>query len=312
MPQSVSLDKQIVEKLDSMADRGGLSKSQLVESLVTKALGDDTPRPTILTFLNFKGGVAKTTSATSLAISLGQLGKKVLIIDYDAQGNASQVFNKFDETEEKECIFDVLFSSGLGVQKKTIEEVMETTDYENVSIVPSNFRFLEADSYFRNEKTGSDNLLKYAIEDLGTPFDYIIIDCGPRLDMTTTSALAAMEAGNSNSTVVIPAKIDGYTIAGMPRAIRTIQDVARSRRQEPQPWRILITIAESRTVAFEAGLSMLKEKMPDAQFYNTQIPKSTKTNESSLAMMPLAAYEPDSPTSLAYLQLAREIENMNE
>lgn len=314
LPQSVSLDKTTIDKLEDMVEREGMTKSQVVDQMLKKQLEmeDDSDLPTILTFMNFKGGVAKTTSVSSLAVCLGELGKKVLIIDFDAQGNSSQTFNVYDVTKTAPCIVDVLFGQGMDHDKKTLDEVMMETDYKNVKVVPSNMRFLEADSYIRNEKTGADTLLKYAIQDLEERFDYIIIDCGPRLDMTITNALVAMEAGNRHSEVILPVKLDGYAIVGLPEVINTINNVGKSRRTKPQPWRILITVVEKNTNAYRLGLNELKETLPGAQYFETQISKGTLTNESSLAMMPLVAYDSTSQVARDYNTLALEIEAMNE
>lgn len=310
--QSVSFDRDLVEKIKSTAETKNISRSKLIESFVSKGLENQDGKPTIIACLNFKGGVGKTTTASSVAVCLGKKGKKVLVIDFDPQGNASQIFNVFDKSEKKECIFDVMFSPGINIPRKKMDDVLEETKYENVSIVSSNFRFLEADSYFRHEASGADTLLKYAIEDMDEKFDYIIIDCGPRLDMTITNVLVAMEAGNTNSMVILPVKIDGATIAGLPKAISTIKNVADMRRTIPPNWHILVTIAERNTFVYKQGMEDLENMLPDNKLFATQIPKGTKANESSLAMQPLVSYEPNSAVARAYWELTKEIEAMNE
>ena len=202
----------------------------------------------------------------------------------------------------------------------SLSEVMRTTDYENVFCVPSNFRFADADTRLKAEIAGGvDTRLLYAIEDLidetarsgKRKFDYIIIDCGPRLDMTTTNAIVALEAGNNASHIIIPIKVDGYAIAGLSQTIDTINRTARERRRLPQHWKILQTMIERNTSAYKYGCQMMKEAIPNAEYFNTKIEKSTVVPEASLAMEPLIKYDPNSKPAISYRLLAQEIEEMN-
>lgn len=310
-PQTYSIDNDVAAKVSDIAKVEDVPKSQVLEDLVISGLAQhsewEKTRPAILTFLNFKGGVGKTTSASSLAYCLGQIGKKVLIIDFDPQGNSSMIFGVYEETEDSPCIVDVLFGD-----ETNVNDYIVHTSYDNVDIIPANMRFLLADSYFRNEGAGSETLLKYAIEDLGTNYDYIIIDCRPSLDMTITNALVAMEAGNKNSMVILPIKIEGYAFAGAPQVLRTIKQTAKSRRKPQQKAKILVTVAEANTLAYKEGLTELADALNFAEFFDTTIPKSTKANESTLVMMPLPAHAPSSPAARAYATLAREIVGDND
>ncbi len=142
-------------------------------------------------------------------------------------------------------------------------------------------------------------------------FDYIIIDCGPRLDMTTTNAIVALEAGNNASHIIIPIKVDGFAIAGLSQTIDTINRTAKERRRLPQHWKILQTMIERKTSAYKVGCELLKEAIPNAEYFNTKIEKSTVVPEASLAMEPLITYAPDSKPGMQYRLLAQEIEEMN-
>ena len=223
----------------------------------------------------------------------------------DGQGNVSQSLGVYDPRSEEACIADVLYQATPSSPRMSLSEVMRTTDYENVFCVPSNFRFADADTRLKAEIAGGvDTRLLYAIEDLidetarsgERKFDYIIIDCGPRLDMTTTNAIVALEAGNNASHIIIPIKVDGYAIAGLSQTIDTINRTARERRRLPQHWKILQTMIERNTSAYKYGCQMMKEAIPNAEYFNTKIEKSTVVPEASLAMEPLIKYDPNSKT----------------
>lgn len=318
--QSLSLGKATVEELEKEAERRGINKSQLADLLLNGQLAQDEEKPTIITIMSYKGGVAKTTTCTCLAVSLSELGYNVLVIDMDGQGNVSQSLQVYDPRSEEPCIADVLYQTTTNSKRMSLYDVMKPTKFEKVHCVPSNFRFADADTRLKAEIAGGvDMRLKYAVEDLIEQmakngeklFDYIIIDCGPRLDMTTTNAIVALEAGNKASHIIIPIKVDGFAIAGLSQTIDTINRTAKERRRLPQHWKILQTMIERNTQAYKYGCEMLKEAIPDAEYFSTKIEKSTVVPEASLAMEPLITYEPNSKPAISYRLLAQEIEGMN-
>ncbi len=328
--QSLSLGRETVEELEKEAERRGLNKSQLADLLLNGQLTQPADKPTIISVMSYKGGVAKTTTSTCLAVCLSQFGYKVLVIDMDGQGNVSQSLGVYDPRSEQTCIADVLYQATPSSRRLRLSEVMqhakrtnekgEIEEYDNLFCVPSNFRFADADTRLKAEIAGGvDTRLMYAIEDLvedtkkdgEKKFDYIIIDCGPRLDMTTTNAIVALEAGNNASHIIIPIKVDGFAIAGLSQTIDTINRTAKERRRLPQHWKILQTMIERNTSAYKYGCQMLKEAIPNAEYFNTKIEKSTVVPEASLAMEPLITYDPNSKPAISYRQLAQEIEDMN-
>ena len=191
------LTDEVTEALEEKAKKTGISKSEIVEQYLTQAIidKDQEKKPMIITIMSFKGGVAKTTSAASLAICLAQDNNKVLIIDLDGQGSISQYLGVYDQTAEADCIADIMLTNTKG-QRKTILEIAQPTEYENVDIVPSNFRFSDADARMRNESSQSsiDSRLRFAIEDAieETQYDYVIIDCPP-LGLVIDAAIIARE-----------------------------------------------------------------------------------------------------------------------
>ena len=302
------LTDEVTEALEEKAKKTGISKSEIVEQYLTQAIidKDQEKKPMIITIMSFKGGVAKTTSAASLAICLAQDNNKVLIIDLDGQGSISQYLGVYDQTAEADCIADIMLTNTKG-QRKTI--------HENVDIVPSNFRFSDADARMRNESSQSsiDSRLRFAIEDAieETHYDYVIIDCPPSLGLVVTNAITALEAGNDASMIIIPVRCDGFAIAGLSNTISTIEQVARERRTRMRKWKLLSTIAEKNTVAYREGKKIIERSFKNAEFFNTVIPKNTSVIESTLAMQPAVIYDPKSKASEEYHRLAEEIEEIN-
>ena len=281
--QSLSLGRETVEELEKEAERRGLNKSQLADLLLNGQLTQSADKPTIISIMSYKGGVAKTTTSTCLAVCLSELGYKVLVIDMDGQGNVSQSLGVYDPRSEEACIADVLYQATPSSPRMSLSEVMRTTDYENVFCVPSNFRFADADTRLKAEIAGG----------------------------VDTNAIVALEAGNNASHIIIPIKVDGYAIAGLSQTIDTINRTARERRRLPQHWKILQTMIERNTSAYKYGCQMMKEAIPNAEYFNTKIEKSTVVPEASLAMEPLIKYDPNSKPAISYRLLAQEIEEMN-
>ncbi len=314
--QSVYLPEEVVSAIDTIANKTGQNKSQVMESYLKNAvdeLNGDSSKPMIITVMSFKGGVAKTTSAANLAICLGEIGRKVLIIDLDGQGSISQYLGVYDPRAEELCIADVMLTNAQGM-RKAITQVKVNTEYENVDIVPSSFRFSDADSQMRSEASpGVDSRLQYAIEDMlkEEHYDYIIIDCPPSLGLVVTNAITALEAGNSDSMIVIPVRIDGFAIAGLSNTVNTIESVARERRTPVRQWRLLRTIAERRSIAYKEGIKLIEEQFQNARMFSTCISKAVAVVESTLAMTPLMKYDPNSKSANEYRQFAEEIEDLN-
>ena len=149
--QSLSLGRETVEELEREAERRGLNKSQLADLLLNGQLTQSAEKPTIISIMSYKGGVAKTTTCTCLAVCLSEMGYKVLVIDMDGQGNVSQSLRVYDPRSEEACIADVLYQTTPNGQRKSLRDVMKPTDYNNVFCVPSNFRFADADTRLKAE-----------------------------------------------------------------------------------------------------------------------------------------------------------------
>lgn len=307
---SVSFDKETKEMLNRIVSTRDMGKSDFINSVVKEAathvIGED--KPMVLTVTNFKGGAAKTITSACLAVCFAQAGRKVLAIDLDPQANLSQYFRVVDPTFKEPTITDVMLTLTPNGRRKTLDEVIKKTAYENISIVPSSITFQNADIKMSAEGGGIDTRLQHAIEDLKDHYDYVIIDCPPNLGLTVSNAIVALDAGRTESMAIIPVCVDGFGILGLDQTVDTIKTIIEDRRTFPHSWKILMTKVERNTEAYVEGCKTIAQIADESQVFQTQISKATAVASSTLKMEPVITYKPSSKPSKEYKELAKEIE----
>ena len=171
----------------------------------------------VISLVNQKGGVGKTTTSINLSASLAVLGKKVLLIDLDPQGNTTTGVG-INKGDIERSIYDVL------IDECTITEAMVKTKYENLYVLPAtiNLAGLDIELVEKSKQTTGfqkGEQLKRHIEEIKDSFDYIIIDCPPSLGVITTNALTA-----SNS-VIIPVQCEFFALEGITQLLKTIRSL---------------------------------------------------------------------------------------
>ncbi|MBI2339255.1 MAG: ParA family protein [Deltaproteobacteria bacterium] len=232
-----------------------------------------------IVFCNQKGGVGKTTSAVNIAASLADLGKKILLIDMDPQGNAGSGLgiNKYrvEKSVYHALIGDIPFS-----------QIVRRTDIENFFVAPSNRDLIGAElelvSAFAREVK-----LKNAIKEVVDQFDYILIDCPPSLNLLTVNALTAADSA------IIPVQCEYYALEGISELVHTIDLIQQSLNPDLTIAGIILTMFDSRNnlahqVAEEVR-NYFKEKV-----FKTVIPRSVKLSESPSHGLPIQLYDPKS------------------
>ena len=256
----------------------------------------------VIALVNQKGGVGKTTTSINLSASLAKLGKKVLLIDLDPQGNTTTGVG-INKGEIEKSIYDAL------IDKCSILETIVKTKYKNFYVIPStiNLAGLGNELYdkARTEKGfKKGEQLKNKIQDLKDNFDYIILDCPPSLDIITTNALTA-----ANS-VIIPVQCEFFALEGITQLLKTIMIAQKTLNPSLDIEGVLLTMLDSRTnLGFEVVediRSFFKEKV-----YNTIIPRLVKLTEAPSHGEPIIEYEPNSRGSEAYINLAKEVIERN-
>ena len=255
-----------------------------------------------ISLVNQKGGVGKTTTSINLSASLAVLGKKVLLIDLDPQGNATTGLG-IGKSDIKSNIYDVL------IGECDIKDAIIKTKYKNLEMIAAtinlaglNIELIEKSQQDpRFEKGGQ---LKINLDKIRDDYDFIIIDCPPSLELITTNALTA-----SNS-VIIPVQCEFFALEGIMQLLNTVVLAQKSLNPDLKIEGVLLTMLDARTnLGFEVVddiRKFFKEKV-----YNTIIPRLIRLTEAPSHGEPIIAYDPKSRGSEAYLNLAKEVIERN-
>ena len=256
----------------------------------------------VISLVNQKGGVGKTTTSINLSASLAVLGKKVLLIDLDPQGNTTTGVG-INKGEINKSIYEVLIGDC------NIRDAIVKTKYNGFYVVPS-IIFLAGVGNELNEKGrlepgfNKQEQLKNCISEIKDEYDYIIIDCPPSLDLITMNALTA-----SNS-VIIPVQCEFFALEGITQLLKTIMQAQKTLNPTLDIEGVLLTMLDARTnLGFEVVediRSFFKEKV-----YNTIIPRLVRLTEAPSHGEPIIEYDPKSKGSEAYLNLAKEVIERN-
>ena len=252
----------------------------------------------VISLVNQKGGVGKTTTSINLSASLAVLGKKVLLIDLDPQGNTTTGVG-INKGDIEKSVYDVL------IGESKIKEAMIKTKHKNLYVLPATINLAGLDielvekSHRENGFAKGEQLKNY-IAEIIDDFDFIILDCPPSLGIITTNALTA-----SNS-VIIPVQCEFFALEGITQLLKTIMLAQKTLNPTLDIEGVLLTMLDSRTnLGFEVVddiRKFFKEKV-----YNTIIPRLVRLTEAPSHGEPIVAYDPKSRGSEAYLNLAKEV-----
>ncbi len=252
----------------------------------------------IISLVNQKGGVGKTTSSINLSASLGKLGKKTLLIDLDPQGNATTGLG-INKGEISYSVYDVL------TEKCNISQAIIKTKFKNLSMLPATINLAGADielleKSYQNSSFKKNEQLKNAISKIENKYDYIIIDCPPSLGLLTTNALV------SSDSVIIPVQCEFFALEGITQLLNTIIMTQTRLNPKLKIEGVLLTLLDSRTVL---GLEVVEEvrKFFKEKVFNTIIPRLIRLVEAPSHGEPIIEYDPLSRAAEAYLNLAKEV-----
>lgn len=246
----------------------------------------------ILAITNQKGGVGKTTTCVNLAASLASLGKRVLLIDLDPQGNAS-TGSGIDKAHLKYSIYHVL------IGEKTLKEVVVSSEKGGFDIAPSNRDLAGAEVELVNE-LARENRLKVAISKLDDAYDVVLLDCPPALNLVTVNALTAANA------VMIPMQCEYYALEGLSDLVNTIKKVRAHLNPTLEIEVLLRTLFDNRNMLAQQVSAQLISHFGD-KVYKTIIPRNVRLAEAPSYGVPVLSYDKSSKGSVAYLELAHEI-----
>lgn len=251
----------------------------------------------VMAISNQKGGVGKTTTSINLASGLAHVGKKVLLIDFDSQGNATQGLNA-NQNNSQATIYSVLME-GVPIQQAIVPKVNPRID-----IVPANINLAGADLDMDKMEYGKEELLKKAIAPIRDQYDYIIIDCPPALGLLNTNALTAADS------VLIPVQCEYYALEGLTQLLNTILLTQSVFNRNLTIEGVLLTMLDSRT---NLGVEVTQEvrKYFKDKVYKTVIPRNVKLSEAPSAGLSIFDYDSRSEGAKSYARLAKEVVSRN-
>ncbi len=248
----------------------------------------------VIAIANQKGGVGKTTTAINLSSALSHLGKKVLLIDLDPQGNSGRGVG-VDITTVKKTIYEVL-NGDLRIQDCVVK-----TSFDDLSLVPGNLRLagLEA-SLYTNLVKEPFALLKNALVSVRQDYDYVILDCPPSLGLLSINAMVASDS------VLIPIQCEYFAMEGVASVLSSISNVQNGLNKNLKIEGFLLTMYDAKTVLGTEIAAEVRRLFRESTFL-TSIPRNQSIQESQARQLPVTAFRPTSSGSVAYFALAREI-----
>lgn len=246
----------------------------------------------VISIVNQKGGVGKTTTAVNLGAFLAKKRKKVLIIDLDPQGNATSGYG-FEKSSLKNTVYDLL------VNEEDIANVITNTNVKNVDMCPTNINLAGAEVELVSA-ISRETILKRALEPVLDKYDYIIIDCPPSLGLLTINALTACEG------VIVPIQGEYYALEGLAQLIDTINMIKKKLNPVIGIMGVVITMHDRRTQLTKQVVEEVQKYFGDKVF-KTFIPRNVRLAEAPSHGLTIDEYDAKSKGSIAYQALANEV-----
>ena len=245
----------------------------------------------IISVVNQKGGVGKTTTAVNLAACLGDMDKKVLLMDIDPQGNSTSGFG-INKRETTMSSYDIL------VNNSRVKECTITTKFKNVDIVPSNINLSGADIEIL-EKPKRERILKNAIAEINDKYDFILLDCPPSLGLITLNALTASD------TFLVPIQAEYYALEGLSQLMSTVRKIKINYNAYIDLEGVLLTMYDGRLSLSKQVTGEIKKFFP-RKVYSTVIPRNVRLSEAPSYGEPIIYYDRRSTGAEAYIKFTEE------
>jgi len=244
-----------------------------------------------IVFVNQKGGVGKTTSAINIGAYIALAGKKVLLVDFDSQGNMSSGVGV--SSKEKPTIYELLAGQA------EARDAVKHTPVENLDAISASLD-LSGAAIELVDQENREYFLKNALEPLNPLYDYIMIDCPPSLGILTLNGLAAAD------TVLVPMQCEYFALEGITLLLQTVEKVQKEIKPKLTIGGIFFTMYDSRTRLAQEVVMQVKSYFNDVVF-NTIIPRNVRLSEAPSHGLPICKYDPSCVGARSYEKLAEEV-----
>lgn len=251
-----------------------------------------TLRTRYISISNQKGGVGKTTTTVNLATGLAAVGKRVLVVDLDPQGNASTGFG-IDRANRVNGAYEVLFG------ECDVDQAAVGTKVPNLYVIPSSIHLSGAEIELVDAKK-RESRLKTALHKGQTHYDYVIFDCPPSLNLLTLNALVASDG------VIVPLQCEFFALEGLSHLVKTIERVKASFNDKLELQGIVLTMYDKRNNLCNQVSDNVRSFFGD-KVYETVIPRNVRISEAPSFGLPAIVYDMNCTGSQAYIQLAKEV-----
>ena len=246
----------------------------------------------VIAIINQKGGVGKSTTAINLSAALGEMGKQVLLIDLDPQGNSSSGLG-VEKNRVSRCIYDALLND-IPLTDIIIPDVSKGLD-----VVPATINLAGAEVELVSEMA-RENRLKDAIGPMRGRYDYVFIDCPPSLGLLTINALVAADK------LLIPIQCEFYALEGVTKLLDSMKRVKSRLNPSLDIYGVLLTMSDNRTTLSRQVSDEVRRYFGKIVF-ETSIPRTVKLSEAPSFGQPITQYDPTGKGAQSYIDLAKEV-----
>lgn len=247
----------------------------------------------VIGVVNQKGGVGKSTTSINVSAGLGALGKKVLLIDFDPQGNSTTGFGIKKKTLDV-SIYEIIMG-----EARPQDGIIKTR-YKNVDLIPATSMFSEAELQLADVEKRNYQLRKVILQ-VRDDYDVIIVDCLPSLGVLAVNALVACDR------IIVPMVCEPFALEGLAQLMQTVKKVKRAANKDLQLMGIVFTMLDRRLLASNEIMRDIKRTFPSDVIFKTEIPRNVRITEAQSHGEPIIFYDKNSKGADTYKRLSKEV-----